>query len=70
MEMEGDALPAFKENMEVHYIPRLFEQTALLAAQLFNSLASQRRLDVINMLVKGGNKVTNILKERYLDLGD
>ena len=70
MEMEGDALLAFKENMEVHYIPRLFEQTALLVAQLFNSLASQRRLDVINMLVKGGNKVTNILKERYLDLGD
>ena len=30
MEVESDALPADKENMETHEIPRLFEQTALL----------------------------------------
>ena len=40
----------------------------LVVGQLFHSLAYQMRLNVVNTLIEGSNKVTGILKEPSLDL--
>ena len=53
MEMERHALQANEENMQVHEIPRLFEQMLIIMAQLFNALAYKRRLNVLNTMAEG-----------------
>ena len=46
----------------------LFEQTILLVGQVFNSLAYQRRLNVLNTLIDNNVKVKEMLKEPMLNL--
>ena len=45
-------------------ISSLLEQTILLVVQVFNSVACQRRLNVLNTLIGNNVKVKEILKNQ------
>ena len=49
-------------------IASLFEQRVLLVGQVFNLVAYQRRLNVLNTLIENNFKVKEILKEPMLNL--
>ena len=60
--LDDEALDGHQEKAS------LFEQTILLVGQVFNSLAYQRRLNVLNTLIDNNVKVKEMLKEPMLNL--
>ena len=69
MEEERELIAPDDEAADGHQeIASLFEHTVLLVGQVFNSVAYQRRLNVINTLIKNNVKVKEILKEPVLNL--
>ena len=68
MEEERELISPDDEASDGHQeIASLFEQTILLVGQAFNSVAYQRRLNVLNTLIDNSVKVKEILKEPMLD---
>ena len=69
MEEERELIAPDDEAADGHQeIASLFEHTVLLVGQVFNSVAYQRRLNVINTLIENNVKVKEILKEPVLNL--
>ena len=59
--IEGNAIPEEEFN-------KGHRQTVLLTAQTYNSLAYQRRMNVLSTLIKNSTKVQKILREQSLEL--
>ena len=69
MEEERELVSPDDEASDGHQeIARLFELTILLVDQVFNSVACQRRLNVLNTLIDNSVKEKEILKEPMLNL--
>ena len=69
MEQERELIAPDDEAADGHQeMVSLFEQTILLAGQGLNSVAYQRRLNVLNTLIENNVKVKEILKEPMLNL--
>ena len=69
MEQERELIAPDDEAADGHQeMVSLFEQTILLAGQGLNSVAYQRRLNVLNTLIENNVKVKEILKEPILNL--
>ena len=69
MEEERELIALDDEASDGHQgMASLFEQTILLVGQVFNSLAYQRRLNVLNTLIDNNVKVKEMLKEPMLNL--
>ena len=69
MEQERELIAPDDEAADGHQeIVSLFEQTILLVGQGLNSVAYQRRLNVLNTLIENNVKVKEILKEPMLNL--
>ena len=69
MEEERELISPDDEASDGHQeIASLFEQTILLVGQAFNSVAYQRRLNVLNTLIDNSVNVKEILKEPMLNL--
>ena len=69
MELERNAVLEEELNEGHREMANLFEQTVLLTAQTYNSLAYQRRMNVLSALTPNSTKVKKILKEKSLELG-
>ena len=69
MELERNAVLEEELNEGHREMANLFEQTVLLTAQTYNSLAYQRRMNVLSALIPNSTKVRKILKEKSLELG-
>ena len=68
VEEERELISPDDEASDGHQeIASLFEQTILLVGQAFNSVAYQRRLNVLNTLIDNSVKVKETLKEPMLD---
>ena len=68
MELERNAISEEELN-EVHCeMASLFEQTILLTAHTYNSLAYQRRMNVLSTFIPNSTKIKEILKEQSLEL--
>ena len=69
MEQERELIAPDDEAADGHQeIVSLFEQTILLVGQGLNSVAYQRRLNVLNTFIENNVKVKEILKEPMLNL--
>ena len=69
MEEERKLIASDDEAADGHQeIASLFEQTILLVGQVFNSMAYQRRLNVLNISIENNVKVKENLKEQMLHL--
>ena len=69
MEQERELIAPDDEAADGHQeMVSLFEQRILLAGQGLNSVAYQRRLNVLNTLIENNVKVKEILKEPMLNL--
>ena len=50
-------------------ISRLFDQAALLVVQLYNSIGSQRRLNILSPLIDNNTKVLGDIERRVIKIG-
>ena len=67
---EKNLIPENEEEAAAghHDIALVFEQTILLIGQAFNSLAYQRRLNILSTLIDNNTRVKEILKEQTLEI--
>ena len=71
MEAERDQLDANNEEAEsLNEMSSLFEQTALLIAQTYNSVAHHRRANILSTLIDNQTKVKEILRDQSDEMDD
>ena len=68
MELERNAVSEEELNKCHGEVANLFEKTVLLTGRTYNSLAYQRRMNVLSTLIPNSTKVKEILKEQSLEL--
>ena len=71
MDEERELIPADEqvEGSEVTVISRLFDQAALLVVQVYNSIGSQRRLNILSPLIDSNTKVLGDIERRVIKIG-